>query len=93
MTTNSYARRKPQPISNLKYFIIIIFLLKFVQTHDDGKHMMIRGDDGEMREMEIVATRDKLSAYQIACPILPIPMAIICGVLNIIPGEELFSLL
>ena len=55
--------------------------------------MMIRGDDGEMREMEIVATRDKLSAYQIACPILPIPMAIICGVLNIIPGEELLSLL
>ena len=58
-----------------------------LQGHDDGKHMMIRGEDGEMREVEIVATRDKLSAYQEACPILPLPMAVVCGVLNIIPGE------
>ena len=58
-----------------------------LQGHDDGKHMMIRGEDGEMREVEIVATRDKLSVYQQACPILPIGLAILCGVLNIIPGE------
>jgi hypothetical protein len=48
--------------------------------------MMLRGDDGELREYEIVSTRERESVFQRACPVVPVPLAIICCLLNIVPG-------
>ncbi len=48
--------------------------------------MMLRGDDGELREYEIVSTRERESVFQRACPVIPVPLAIICCLLNILPG-------
>ena len=49
--------------------------------------MMYRGDDGEMREYQIVETQEHESIFQKACPILPVGIAIICAILNLCPGE------
>ena len=52
----------------------------------DGQHMMIRGDDGEMVEATIVGVREHESTFQKACPVLPLPIAVICATLNLVPG-------
>ena len=48
--------------------------------------MMVKGDDGEMVECEIVSTRDHESVCSKHAPVLPLPIAIICCILNIVPG-------
>jgi len=48
--------------------------------------MMVKGPDGEMVECEIVSTRDHESMFNKHAPILPLPLAIICCILNIVPG-------
>jgi hypothetical protein len=48
--------------------------------------MMLRGDDGELREYEVISTRERESVFQRACPVLPVALAIICCLLNIVPG-------
>ena len=48
--------------------------------------MMLRGDDGELREYEVVSTRERESVFQRACPVLPVALAVICCLLNIVPG-------
>ena len=48
--------------------------------------MMVKGDDGEMVECEIVSTRDHESVCSKHAPVLPLPVAIICCILNIVPG-------
>jgi hypothetical protein len=50
--------------------------------------MMFRGPDGLLREYEIISTRDRVTFFQKACPVLPVPLAIICCFLNIIPGKQ-----
>ena len=46
-----------------------------------------RGEDGEVREMEIVSAKEKLSVFQKTCPVLPTKVALLCAVLNLIPGK------
>lgn len=50
--------------------------------------MMWRGEDGELREVEIVETHEHESVFQKACPVLPVWLAIICAVLNLVPGTQ-----
>ena len=47
---------------------------------------MIRGEDGEMREVEVVSTRDKEGVFQAACPVMHMLPAVLCAILNTIPG-------
>ena len=58
---------------------------------EDGKPatMLYRGEDGEMREYEIVETHEHESVFQKACPVLPIGIAIICAILNLCPGKNI----
>ena len=49
--------------------------------------MLYRGDDGEMREYQIIETHERESVFQKACPVLPVGIAILCAVLNLCPGE------
>ena len=49
--------------------------------------MWVKGDDGEMVECEVVSTKDHESIFTKNAPILPLPLAIICGILNFVPGE------
>ena len=49
--------------------------------------MMIKGEDGQMVECEIISTRDHESIFDKNAPVLPIFLAIICCILNLIPGK------
>ena len=51
--------------------------------------MMVKGPDGKMIECEIVATREHESIFMKNAPTLPLPLAIICCFLNIIPGKHI----
>ncbi len=51
--------------------------------------MMVRNADGEMVECEIVATREHESVFAKNLPILPLPAAIFCAILNFFPGKYL----
>ena len=53
---------------------------------------MFRGDDGELREYEVVSTRERESVFQRVCPVLPVPVAVICCLINIVPGACLVKL-
>ena len=48
--------------------------------------MLYRGSDGEVRQVEVLEVRDRESTFQKACPVLPLPLAVLCFVLNLIPG-------
>ena len=37
--------------------------------------------------MEIVSAKEKLSIFQKTCPVLPTKVALLCAVLNLIPGK------
>ena len=50
----------------------------------------MRGDDGKMREVEVVSTREVESVFTKACPTLPPCVAIYCAVMNVIPGFGTF---
>ena len=58
---------------------------------DGGKPatMMYRGDDGEMREYQIIETHEHESVFQKACPVLPIGVALLCAILNLVPGKKI----
>ena len=60
-------------------------------TEDGGKPatMMYRGDDGEMREYQIIETHEHESVFQKECPVLPIGVALLCAVLNLVPGKKI----
>ena len=49
---------------------------------------MVKGEDGEMVECEIISTRDHESIFHRNAPILPLPMAVICCILNFLPGQN-----
>ena len=49
--------------------------------------MLVQGPDGEMVECEIVSSKDHESLFVKNAPVLPLPFAIICCVLNIVPGN------
>ena len=53
--------------------------------------MMVKGPDGKMIECEIVATREHESIFMKNAPTLPLPLAIICCILNIIPGKHILE--
>ena len=62
-----------------------------MEINDEGGKpatMLYRGDDGEMREYEIVETHEHESVFQKACPVLPIAIALICAILNLCPGKH-----
>ena len=46
-----------------------------------------RGEDGEIREMEIVSAHERESVFQKTCPVLPVTFALVCAVLNLLPGD------
>ena len=53
---------------------------------------MVKGEDGQMVECEIISTKDKESVFDKNAPVLPLFLAIICCILNIVPGKKkLFS--
>ncbi|XP_059097674.1 uncharacterized protein LOC131891981 isoform X2 [Tigriopus californicus] len=52
----------------------------------DGKHMMLKGEDGHMHQVEIISTREHESIFSQNCPVLPMAVSIFCGLLNLIPG-------
>ena len=59
---------------------------------------MVKGEDGQMVECEIISTKDKESVFDKNAPVLPLFLAIICCILNIVPGkknifEEIFYLI
>ena len=47
-----------------------------------------RGEDGEIREMEIVSAHERESVFQKTCPVLPVTFALVCAVLNLLPGDK-----
>ena len=47
---------------------------------------MVRGDNGEMVECEIIETRDHENLFAKNAPVLPLPLAIFCCILNFVPG-------
>ena len=49
--------------------------------------MLVKNAEGEMVECEVVGTRDHESIFAKNLPILPLPFAIICCTLNLIPGK------
>ena len=53
--------------------------------------MLYRGDDGEMREYQIIETHEHESVFQKACPVLPVSLAIICAILNLVPGRLVYN--
>ena len=48
--------------------------------------MMIRGDDGEMIECEVLSTVEKESSFQKSAPIMNPSLAGLFGFLNLVPG-------
>ena len=48
--------------------------------------MLVQGPDGEMVECEVISTKDHESFWTKNAPVLPLPFAIICCILNIVPG-------
>lgn len=48
--------------------------------------MMVKGEDGQMVECEIVSTRDHESVFDKNAPVLPVFLSVICAILNIVPG-------
>ena len=48
--------------------------------------MLRRGSDGEVRQVEVLGIRERESIFQRACPVLPLPLAVFCFVLNLVPG-------
>ena len=64
---------------------------KIESPEDGGKPatMMYRGDDGEMREYQIIETHEHESVFQKACPVLPIGIALLCAILNLVPGKKI----
>ena len=59
---------------------------------DAGKTMMLRGADGELREYEIIATKERESGFEQSCPVLPVPLAIVACLLNIVPGTFIYDI-
>eukprot|EP00095_Tigriopus_kingsejongensis_P000686 maker-scaffold58_size443543-snap-gene-0.7 protein:Tk00686 transcript:maker-scaffold58_size443543-snap-gene-0.7-mRNA-1 annotation:"protein spec3" len=59
-------------------------------TCEDGKHMMLKGEDGQMHKVEIISTREHVSIFTQNCPVLPMVLAVICAILNLIPGIGTF---
>ena len=53
---------------------------------------MVKGEDGQMVECEIISTKDKESVFDKNAPVLPLFLAIICCILNIVPGKKIFFL-
>ena len=51
--------------------------------------MWVKGEDGQMVECEVVATKDHESVFTKNAPILPLPFAVLCGILNFVPGKKL----
>ena len=47
---------------------------------------MVKGEDGQMVECEIVSTRDHESVFDKNAPVLPVFLSVICAILNIVPG-------
>merc|ERR1719499_1564890 len=55
-------------------------------TLGDGNHILHRGSDGAVRAVEVVGVRERESVFERACPVLPLPLAVFCLVLNLVPG-------
>eukprot|EP00093_Oithona_nana_P002342 02342.XXX_52843_51402_1 [CDS] Oithona nana genome sequencing. len=56
------------------------------QSRQEKQTLWVRGEDGEMVECEVLSTKDRESIFAKNAPILPLPIAIICGILNFVPG-------
>ncbi|XP_042210251.1 protein stum homolog [Homarus americanus] len=52
----------------------------------ENNKVLIETEDGGVQELEIVATKEKLGTLRKAVPTLPVPLAVLCLVLNLIPG-------
>merc|ERR550519_1053605 len=51
---------------------------------------MVKGDDGEMMEVEIISTHEKQSMFQKSAPIMHPIIAFFFGFLNLVPGLGTF---
>ena len=40
--------------------------------------MLRRGSDGAVRAVEVVGVRERESVFERACPVLPLPLAVLC---------------
>ena len=66
---------------------------KYTKVYSFQKQTMwVKGEDGQMVECEVVATKDHESVFTKNAPILPLPIAVICGILNFVPGKTPFPL-
>ena len=54
---------------------------------------MVKGEDGQMVECEIVSTRDHESVFDKNAPVLPVFLSVICAILNIVPGRYYMHLI
>nr|XP_053652164.1 protein stum homolog [Cherax quadricarinatus] len=52
--------------------------------------VLIETEDGEVQEFEIVESKEKLGTLRKAVPTLPVPLAVLCLILNLIPGLGTF---
>ncbi|KAK7067341.1 hypothetical protein SK128_008326 [Halocaridina rubra] len=52
----------------------------------ENNKMIIENEDGTIQELEIVSSKDKHGKLRKAVPTLPLSFAIICLLLNIVPG-------
>ena len=55
--------------------------------------MLIKGDDGEMIECEVISTTEKESSFQKAVPVMNPDLAGLFCFLNLVPGNNSISLL
>ncbi|XP_069178153.1 protein stum homolog [Procambarus clarkii] len=56
----------------------------------ENNKVLIETEDGEIQELEIVETKEKMGTLRKAVPTLPVPLAALCLLLNLIPGLGTF---
>ena len=55
--------------------------------------MLIKGDDGEMIECEVISTTEKESSFQKAVPVMNPSLASLFCFLNLVPGNDFLNIL
>ena len=58
----------------------------FVSNSNDRTQVLFENSKGQVEELEIVETKERHGLLRRALPVLSVPLAAVCCVLNIFPG-------
>ena len=70
------------------YFLNVIQKNRKISKMAPRQTMLIKAEDGEMIECEVISTVEKESSFQKSAPIINPRLAGIFGFLNLIPGKN-----